>query len=208
MARDLHDSVVQPLSSLIVGIEAWQTEWSSTGQTEAHVAAWLELAQEALNSLRDTLHGMRTHPHAELGLIEALRHYVAPQMRSGGVRMTVDSSNWPSDLPLDFTSTLYLAVREALTNVKKHARASEVAIVLRGTNERLAITIVDNGVGFAPEQIETLPTNALGAVRGARNGLRAIRERAQLIGGHVRIETMPGSGVRMRISAPRPASVL
>lgn len=205
LARDLHDTVVQPLSALIVGIETWQLGWSPIGQTEASVAAWLELAREALHALRDTLQGVRAHPHAELGLPEALHRYVAPLMRSRGIRFTLDCLNWPGDLPLEFTSTLYLAVREALTNVERHAHASEVAIVLRGTEKQLTLTIVDNGVGFAPEQVDVHSTQPPDASRSAHHGLRAMWERAYLIGGRVRFETTPGSGVRVRIVVPRPA---
>lgn len=205
LARDLHDAVVQPLSALIVGIETWQLGWSPVGQTEASVTAWLELAREALHALRDTLQGVRAHPHAELGLPEALHRYVAPMVRSRGIQFTLDCLNWPSNLPLEFTSTMYLAVREVLTNVERHAHATEVAIVLRGTEKHLTLTIVDNGVGFAPEQVKAFITQPPDSGQRGHHGLRAIHERARLIGGRVRFETAPGCGVRTRIVVPRPA---
>jgi signal transduction histidine kinase len=200
IACELHDTVIQPLASLLVSLECVQRQSLAPGMVEAYLGAWKELAQEAMDSLRCTLAGGRTHPHAELGLPDALLRHLAPQVRSRGLRLTLESRDWPRDVPLDHTSSLYLVVREALTNVSKHARASEVAVLLGADADNLRIIITDNGVGMRQEEVE----RARPATNGTGFGIGNMRDRIQTIGGQLILFTALGSGVRVEITVPRP----
>lgn len=197
LARELHDTVIQPLAALITSFECLQYQPLTAGVSEAYISAWKELAREAINSLRGTLAGLSEHPHAELGLPEALRRYLAPQLRSHGLRMTLDVGEWPEDLPLDITTSLYLAIREALTNVEKHARASEVSVVLRATTRTLIIIVADDGVGINAEDLALKPRAA-----GSGLGIDGMRARTHALGGKLTLSTAPGRGVRVEIRVP------
>ena len=85
---------------------------------------------------------------------------------------------------------LFLAVKEALNNVLKHAGATEVRIALAVANGRLTMTIADNGRGFAPD----LP-------RPTGNGLKSMKERLERIGGRLVLETKPGEGTKVTMEA-------
>lgn len=198
IARELHDTVIQPLTSLAMSFETVRHQPLTEGMVEAYLGAWKELAQEALDSLRHTLAGMHTHPHAALGLVDALQRYLAPQVRSRGLRLAIECQDWPAELPLDWTSTLYLVLREALTNVEKHAHATEVTVLLRADREQLHMIVTDNGVGFAAGEGFRKATGQA----GTGLGLAGMRERVGALGGALSIMTADGGGVHLEARIP------
>lgn len=200
IARDLHDTVIQPIAALVTSFESLRYEAVTPGMLEAYLGAWQELARESLDALRATLAGIRTQPHAELGLPEALRRNLAPKIRSNGVRLTIESRNWPGFLALELTSNLYLLVREALTNVEKHARASEVTVLLTRDARNLRVIIADDGVGFREGARHTAQAQR----PGSGVGVFGMRERAHKLGGRFSLSSSPGNGVRLEISIPCP----
>ena len=197
LAVELHDTVMQPLTALITSLECAQLRPHMPEGYEAHIGTWQALVREAIDGLRGTLAGLSEHSHAELGLPEALRSYLAPQLRSRGVRVTVDVGDWPDDLPLDITTSLYLALREALTNVEKHARASLVSVVLRATDRTLHVTIADDGIGIT----EQSPARRARST-GSGLGIEGMRARARALGGRLTLATAPGQGVRLALRIP------
>jgi signal transduction histidine kinase len=200
LARELHDTVIQPLTSLALSFETVRYQPLSEGVLEAYLGAWRELTQEAIEALRSALMGLRMHPHAKLGLLEALRHYLAPQARTCGLQIAIKCDAWPEDVPLDYTSSLYLVVREALTNTEKHAHASEVTMLLRGDAEQLCVIVADNGVGLPLGGGEPISERH----PGSGFGIGAMRERVEALGGTFVVTTSLGGGVQLEIHLPRP----
>lgn len=198
LARELHDTVVQPLTALLMSMETL-AEPREGEVSQVQLDAWKALAREAMQSLRSTMTGLRTHPHAQLGLPDALRRHLIPQVETRGLRVTVQASAWPEDLPDDWTTSLYLTVREALMNVEKHAHAAQCVVVLRGSAQRLAITIIDDGVGFTHKRA----THARPTAQGTGFGLGAMRDRVRALGGRLTLTTAPGRGTRIEIVVPR-----
>lgn len=198
LARELHDTVVQPLTALLISMETL----SDPGRgdlPQAQLDTWKALAREAVQSLRGTMAGLHTHPHAQLGLPDALRRHLMPQVTGRGLQVMVQTTSWPEDLPEDWTTSLYLTVREALMNVEKHARASQCAVVLRASAKQLAITIVDDGVGFAHKRAVHAQPNA----QGNGFGIGGMRDRVRTLGGRLTLTTAPGCGTRIEITVPR-----
>jgi signal transduction histidine kinase len=198
IARELHDTVIQPLTSLAMSFESLQYQPVTPGILEAHLGAWRELAYEALDSLRATLAGLHTHPHAQLGLPDALHCYLAPQLRCHSVRLAIECRDWPVDLPLDLTSILYLIVRELLTNVEKHAHATEATVLMRADGGALCLIVTDNGVGFSHDSLGFRTPRR----RGSGLGLTGIRERVEMLGGRVAYRSAPGQGVQVELRIP------
>jgi signal transduction histidine kinase len=99
-------------------------------------------------------------------------------------------------------STVYRVVQEALTNVFRHARATHVSVLVERRGHELRTIVEDDGCGFSPEQ-------AWGGTAGPRTGrglgLHGMRERAMAAGGHVDIESTPGSGSTLYLALPLPA---
>ncbi|RME40691.1 MAG: hypothetical protein D6796_16880, partial [Caldilineae bacterium] len=88
-------------------------------------------------------------------------------------------------LPPEVETALYRIVQEALTNVARHARATRVGVLLERRDDRLVAIVEDDGVGFAPEEV---------AQTNGRLGLFGMRERAEMLGGTLSIESEPGKG--------------
>ena len=147
LARDLHDTVLQPLTSLVLSLTCFERQSPpSADHATAHLILWKGLAQEALDSLRARLAGLQPVVDGGRGLPEALHRSLISQWSSRGLHLIIESYLL-LDLPLDWNRHLYLAVREAITNVEKHATASVATVRLHAQEEGLKITVVDNGVG-------------------------------------------------------------
>jgi signal transduction histidine kinase len=201
LARELHDTVIQPLTSLVLSLTCFERQPPPNADHMAsHVSLWKGLAQEALDSLRSALAGLRPFVDGGCGLPEALHRSFTSQLGSRGLRVIFESHNWPLDLPLDWNRHLYLAVREAITNVEKHASASVVNVRLHAQADGLKITVVDNGVGL---RLDDLAAERF-APRGSGYGIAGMRERLTLLGGWLEIATAPGEGVRLEMWLPRP----
>lgn len=200
LARDLHDTVIQPLTSLVLSFTCFQQQPPlSADHVTAHLNVWKGLAQEALDSLRATLAGLQPFVDGGRGLPEALHRSLTSQLISRGLRLIIESHNWPLDLPLEWNRHLYLAVREAITNVEKHATASVVTVCLHAQADGLLITVVDNGVGLGLDDL------AAGryAPPGHGLGLGGIRDRLSLLGGRLELAEAPGGGALLEIWLPR-----
>jgi signal transduction histidine kinase len=200
LARELHDTVIQPLTSLVMSFTCLERRPPGAEYTEAHLVLWKRLAQEALDSLRSTLAGFRSSLHAGWGLSEALHRSLAPQLGSRGMRLNIESHDWPIDIPPDWNWNLYLAVREALTNVEKHASATEVWVHLHAEVDSLSITVIDDGIGFRSDEL----ARKRFAGPGCGLGIDSIRDRLSMLGGRLDITTAPGCGVRLEMQLPRP----
>ena len=105
------------------------------------------------------------------------------------IRLEVEEGFTPAPLGEGGTE-LSRIVQEALTNVRKHANARHVLVVLRTEGEDLVAEVSDDGQGFEPDTIS------------AGVGMRSMRERAVALGGELEVESEPGKGTRMRFRAP------
>ena len=92
--------------------------------------------------------------------------------------------------------SIYRLVQEALTNIAKHAAASRVAVTVTREEEQLRVEVADNGQGFVPDVDTERPRRRSGI------GLVSMRERAELLGGTLEIDTSPGQGTRLTARIP------
>lgn len=204
VAYQLHDTVIQPLTALVMSIAQFERQAPDARIFETHVSAWKGLAREALDSLRSSLANMLPLAYTSEDLREALEYRLAAQVRRQGLRVSLESRNWPAELPSLWTSQLYLAVREAVTNVQKHARATEIRILLQSQPDGLTITISDDGIGLACTNAKNTPT----APAGSGIGLASMQQRIRLLGGDLKLTSASGCGVRIDIHLPKPAKYI
>ena len=131
----------------------------------------------------------------ELGLLAALTEHARRLAGVSGFLITVRGAGEMPRLPPATEITLFRIAQEALINVAKHARASAAAIALEADAERVILTVSDNGSGFDPAArfTEAIP----------HLGMASMRERAEAIGGQLRVESTPGGGTRVIVEAPR-----
>jgi signal transduction histidine kinase len=131
----------------------------------------------------------------EIGLVTALRQYAAKYEERHKVRVEVRVRGDERRLPVSLETALYRIVQEALTNIWKHSRASRASVIVTFEQGRCGVQIADDGIGF--------DVNAVGPNgQGEHLGIAGIRERAEMIGGTLRIASAPGAGTTLLVSVP------
>ncbi|HNT76422.1 MAG TPA: sensor histidine kinase [Anaerolineae bacterium] len=191
LAREMHDTLAHTLSALAVQLGAVDALWDAD-PVEAHalLAQSLTVTRTGLTETRRALHDLRASPLDDLGLTLALRGLAESLTARNGLAVDVDIPPTLDDLPPAVEQCLYRVAQEALENVTRHAAAQHVVIRLERAAERVVLTVQDDGQGFDPATADT--ANHL--------GLRGMRERAEMVGGILAVESHPGQGTTVRLS--------
>jgi signal transduction histidine kinase len=196
IARELHDSTSQSLTTLLVGLRTLR-DGSSDPAVHQHAEDLRTIAGHALDEVRTLARHLRPSVLDDLGLAAAIERYVADCRQRNALPIDMVISGLADErLPPEIETALYRIVQEALTNIVRHAhaRAASVFIERRGTQVRAIIE--DDGIGFDVSAL----THAEGHL-----GLHGIRERAELLGGRLTIETEPGLGTSLFVELPLPS---
>jgi len=196
IARDLHDSVGQQLTALMVGLRT-VAEAADIETARGRVAALRELASAAHGEVRRLAHGLRPALLEELGLASALERLCQDFERSHSVKTLLRCDTvTAARLPRASEAALYRMAQEALTNVARHAGARQVEVALEQDDGFLHLTIHDDGRGFEAEPAD-VPKQRQGGF-----GLGSIRERTVLLDGELKVKTSPGKGTTVAIRVP------
>jgi PAS domain S-box-containing protein len=201
ISRDLHDDV-SPL--LIILIQKLDNLAAPQRIKLATVKETLEdirgQAVKALEGLRATAQGLRPRIIDDLGLVAALEWIAEVLERDQAILTKVETKNMERGLPPETQILLFRIAQEALNNIRKHARASNVAIRVEGGDKNIKMTVTDDGQGFeAPGKID-------GMVSAGRLGLMGMHERARLLNGSLQIESAPGKGTEITVKLPWPVN--
>jgi signal transduction histidine kinase len=195
LARDLHDSIKQQLFSINVSAAAAQTRWEHDpdGARQA-IADVRRSAQEAMVEMQALLQQLRPAPLENLGLVEALREQCEALGYRTGAQVTTEFGELPPDerLPPGAQESIFRVAQEALANIARHARATQVHVTILRSGDRLVIEVRDNGVG--------------GARADTGLGLVGLADRVAAFDGQLRIESPPGGGTLVSATLPLPAS--
>ncbi len=193
LAREIHDGLAQTLAFLKLHAAKMHT---ALGQGDiARLNHLLNENKQVLNTayeeIRLAIDNLRIHPETTIeAWLEPLSEAFT---KSTGVPVQLSLQVDQLDLLPEFQAQLVRIVQEALNNVRKHAGAGQVSIVLRGWSNQYILEIIDNGRGFAPEDIPL----------SAQHGLRGMRERAELIGADFQIISQPERGTTVRVAIPQ-----
>ncbi len=196
LARDIHDGPAQVLANAVLEMQYIQRLLPKDPQAARQELAQLEKSlRDGLAEVRRLIFDLRPPALVDLGLVASLQRYVQEfRERTGlAVQFTVDEV--AERLPAAQEVAVFRIVQEALQNVRKHARASKVAINVARTPAGLKVSVTDDGVGFDPAR-------GLSADRKTV-GLASMQERAQLVGGGVEIISQPGKGTTISLVVPQ-----
>ncbi|HEX6819287.1 MAG TPA: GAF domain-containing sensor histidine kinase [Ktedonobacterales bacterium] len=194
LAREIHDTLAQGLTAIALDVEgALRHLESNPERARERLQRALETARENLEEARRSVLDLRAAPLAGRPLVDALDALGRNFTSETGVRVRVRSRGEPS-LPLRVEAELFRIAQEAMTNVGKHAQASEVELTLRADGEHVSLSVADNGIGF---ELGRRADESDG-----RHGIVGMRERARLLGGSLRITSRPGSGTRVSARIP------
>jgi two-component system nitrate/nitrite sensor histidine kinase NarX len=192
LGREIHDGLAQTLSYL--KLRSSQVEgWLENGQVDRarqELGSIRELLAEAYTDTREAIDGLRIHP--ETGDDTRWIHQIAEEFQSlSGIPVDLELSPAPA-VPLEVHYQLQRIIQEALSNVRKHARATGVCISWKGCSEHLSIRISDNGRGFDLNDVPPI----------ARHGMRIMRERAELLGATIEFDSGWEQGTRIDLTLP------
>lgn len=194
---DLHDSVAQWLAGASYHVQTVDALLSrnSSDQIRGELATVENTIVRSLKELRRVVIGLRPPALDELGLDHALRQSLE-DLKSDGVICKFSEVGTQSRLSSSVEIAVYRLVQEALTNIRKHARATKVSLRLQFRDDELLVEIRDNGKGFDLSQ--TLES----AISVGHMGLLGMKHRAEMLGGDIKIRTGEGSGTTLTLNLP------
>ena len=196
IATELHDDTVQVMTASLFALDrvALIARRSENGQIESAVTVTRATLEEATARARRLMFELRPAILHEQGLVAAVNVIADQTRRETGARTAVRGATGRYGHAVE--ELAYRSIQEALTNVRKHAGATEVEIHLLDDGEALHCEITDDGRGFDTEAVRDRPGAALHA------GLDTMTERVRAAGGETTVDTAPGKGTRVRVRIP------
>lgn len=192
IAYEIHDGMVQDVTGALMHLEAFRQRSALEGERlSEEFDLSLQLLRDTIGEARHLISGLRPPILDELGLIAALDYLIGEHRTRSNLKIQfVHDVQFEKLEPL-LESTVFRIAQEALNNVQRHSRADRAKVVLRQKGNRLRLSIRDWGVGFNPQRR-----------LDHRFGIYGIRERARLLGGRARIESVLGQGTRILVDLP------
>jgi len=187
IARDLHDVVLQDLAGALQSVRLIHLR--SRG-TALDLGEELQALRRATLGLRSAIYDLRLEKERPFvksveSLVE-LNRQLTPER---GISLMIED-DFPARLPAEVSVELLRVLQEALTNARRHSRATSVEVSLRMEGEAVLAGVFDDGRGFDPSSTR------------AGVGLSAMRERADALGGEIEVESRPGEGTKVRLRIP------
>jgi signal transduction histidine kinase len=196
LARELHDGIGQTLAAMQLHLSA-ASELLAKGETH-QAASYLHrlsaVVQDAKDSVRTYLSGVKTLPPGERNFVETVKHCLETCGRNHGIHteLTVSSEIQHGCVEASVAAQLQPILQEALSNARRHGKADVAKVFLTGGDGWLHIMIEDNGQGFNLETAE----------HHHSFGLRSMQGRAESVGGRFAVASAPGEGARITVQIP------
>ncbi|MCC6875072.1 MAG: HAMP domain-containing protein [Sandaracinaceae bacterium] len=196
IARELHDELGQMLTGLKMELASLRRSYAGSAHAAAADPAIARMSEQidgAIDSVRRISSELRPAVLDRLGLAAAMDWLVHEIESKSGLSIVFHADDLREPVDALVSTTVFRIAQEALTNVIRHARATEVVIDLVGRETTLALTIHDDGIGIDPAAIEG-PSSL---------GILGMRERARLLGGTWRVHGAQGKGTTIEVEVPR-----
>ena len=187
IARDLHDEVGANLGSISLLAQIMEQSPSSADATQVR-----GLAVQTIDTLRDIIWFIDPTHDKLSDLVARLQETARVMLATIACQFEQSGDFRSANLPLSFRRNVPPLFKETLHNVLKHSRATQVQISIQRLEKQFTFRVQDNGVGFHP------------GAKSSGNGLKNLKRRAQEIGGHLKIESSPGDGTTITLTAPIP----
>jgi signal transduction histidine kinase len=190
IARELHDEVGQSLGAMLVDLGRLSARIPATDvQAREELGQLRRVAETASQKVRNIALLLRPSMLDDLGLAAALEWQAREVSRRGEMEVDVSSEGVPGDLPDEVNTTIYRIVQEALNNAARHSSARNAHVTVTRDGLTITVTVRDDGRGFDP-----------GKTRGM--GILGMQERAERLGGTLRIDSRPGAGTVLTAELP------
>lgn len=197
IAREVHDGLAQILGYVTLKASIVQRLLSAgqISQAEFEIKDIEKVTQEAYVDAREAILGLRTHISKEGGFIKTLNEYITRFKLSSGIKVELDTKDG-QDLKFSSPEEIQLIriIQEALTNIRKHAKAGKAWIRFRHHDDNALLIIEDNGQGF--------DISSADGQNKTRYGLQTMKERAEKIGASFQITSFAGLGTKIEVQLP------
>ena len=195
IARELHDGVAQALSGLCRGLDLLRAELQTAEANPDATAAELRtVAEDSLQDIRRVTRDLRPTMLDDLGLVAGVEWVASDLADRSEIDVRFRAGAVSTQLSEEQELTVFRVAQEAVRNVEKHANAHRVDVVLSASNGAICMQVIDDGCGFVvSSDVDEL------ASRGAY-GLLGMRERAELSGGSIAIDSAPGKGTTVTLT--------
>jgi len=197
LARDLHDGPTQDLAAIAMRLNFARLLLDrDVPRAKAELARLEDLAHRTVKEIRSMLFTLRPVILETEGLVAALNQYADNLRETEGLPVTIDAERFEDCLDTDAQGVVFAIIEEAVNNARKHAQATHIWVRLAVQDDMFLAQVADNGRGFDVEAVES----SYGS-RGSL-GLINLKERAQLVGGTINIESAPGQGTKVTLLVP------
>ncbi len=194
LAREVHDGPAQVLSNAVMGLERCR-QAETPEESQAAMEELLRDLRLGLQEVRRFIYDLRPSPLAEEPLGRQIERYSRDLETAYQITVEFRWGAPPRDLSSEEKIAIYRIIQEALQNARRHARAGRISVEAYVEPSAWVVQVTDDGVGFDP----TYPWH-----QEDHWGLYGMRERAQLIGAELQIESRPGEGTTVRLRLPFP----
>lgn len=197
LVRKMHDGPASSLSNFILQAEICQRFFDKNpDRARAELNALKATAATAFETVKDFIFELRPMMLDDLGVVPTLRRYVETLQEKEGPQLSITVTGMERRLEGHVEITVFRAVQELLNNARQHARATQVQVLLDLAQDRLLAVVEDNGSGFNVEEAITVSETS------KTIGLSTIRERIEMLGGELNIQSSLGHGTRAEFSIP------
>jgi len=197
LARELHDETGQALTGIALALESLSTTLpGQLRQQQDQIRSLKSMTQTAMAELRKVALALRPSALDDLGLVPAVRRYALQYLDPLGIHVEVVGEGVDKVANPSIQTILFRITQEAINNVARHSKASNVKIRFWREDARIWGSVKDDGVGFDQD------TWSKNSAASTSLGLLGMQERASLIGGHVNIVSVPQQGTTVTICVP------
>ncbi|QQY78782.1 two-component system sensor histidine kinase DegS [Keratinibaculum paraultunense] len=198
LARDIHDGPAQSMANIILKTEICERLLDiDKGKTKEELKNLKAIVKETLKDIREIIFDLRPMSLDDLGLIPTLKKYIDDFSLNTGIKTSFNIIGTKTELEPAIEIAIFRIIQESLNNINKHSQATNANVVIEFADERVNLSIIDNGIGFNIEEVEKIHNTKTGGF-----GLINIRERSELLGGKLQIKTSPGKGTKLNIYIP------
>lgn len=198
IAMDLHDSSVQSLTGLVHKTElCLRLVDIDTVRVKLELQTMMETIRSVINGMREIIYNLRPMSLDNLGLGVTIEAYCHQLKKSHDMDVIFYNATEEPELPSIAKVTLYRILQEACCNIIKHAKASKTEVTLAYENNKLSLTVQDNGIGF-----ESQKNPGLLDEKNYGFGLSMMKERVILLGGTIQIKSVLGEGTTVSVEIP------
>jgi signal transduction histidine kinase len=194
IARELHDDTSQSLAVLVMAIDSAMATLKAGKVPRLDEAR--ALAVRTIEEIHRMILDLRPSVLDDLGLQSAIRWYAERHLAPRGISARCEFEARDRRWPAAFETAVFRVCQEAMSNIARHSEAESVLIQVAEADGMLRIEIEDDGKGFDPQHA--------GSPDRRHFGLMGIRERVEILGGKVRIDSAPGQGTRLQFEVPLP----